>query len=73
MRNFAKAQNEVKTSLLNVGFVFRRAGYELHEIIGDFMDSDFSIKPSSIRYAVNQKEQLEKVRKLNTKRSANDY
>lgn len=73
LQNFVKAQNEVFNSLQNVGYTFQRKGFEIQEVMEVFLNtgSEISIKPDSIKYAVNQKSIMERRNNLKNRLTAN--
>lgn len=62
LQDFVKAQDQVKKVLNSFGYKFNREGYEIHEIMNVFLNSlpEVHVKPSSIRHAVNQRQQRER-------------
>lgn len=66
LQDLVKAQNDVIKSLRNVGYTFRKQGYEVEEILKEFFNnsSGSSINPTSIKYAVSQKKKAEERQRL---------
>ncbi len=66
LQNFVKAQQEVRSTLINAGYVFQRKGYEIDEIKNTFLSlfPSVSVIPGAVKYAAGQRAQKERVAKM---------